>query len=96
VQTPIFDSLPNLFRSFSVYRGYPVYRNISHSMHTDCLGTRHCVRLAVTAVWSDYGDVCVSLVIDLIAKCYPSGSIHVLITLFGEQKYSCVFHNSMQ
>jgi len=43
-----------------------------------------------------YGDVGVSLLINLIAKHYPSGSIHVLTTLFGAQKYSCVFYKSMQ
>jgi len=35
---------------FSLYRGYPVYGNFPHSMHTDCPDRRNSVSLAVTAV----------------------------------------------
>ena len=48
------------------------------------LGSNSCV--------IGYGDACVSLLIDLITKCCHSGSIHVLITLSGAQKHSCVFY----
>jgi len=77
----VFKSVPrisNVQKHSSLNaHGLPEYKTFRE------LGSNSCV--------IGYGDVCISSLTDVVTKCYPYGSIHVLITLLGAQKHSCVF-----